>query len=172
MCYIYEYLKHHFQNNIRNGNFYDLGSGTGKGVIAMSLLHPFRKCIGIEFLENLTLLSKQNKEKYDKEIDKYISSKPELFPEFKKKNEIEFINSDFLKQSWTDTSVMFANSTCFNVDLMKNIATKANKECQSGTIIVTLTKKLNNLNTNWEIHEGFRRLMTWGIATIYVHRKK
>ena len=138
----------------------------------MSLLHPFRKCIGIEFLENLTLLSKQNKEKYDKEIDKYISSKPELFPEFKKKNEIEFINSDFLKQSWTDTSVMFANSTCFNVDLMKNIATKANKECQSGTIIVTLTKKLNNLNTNWEIHEGFRRLMTWGIATIYVHRKK
>ena len=166
MCYIYEYLKHHFQNNIRNGNFYDLGSGTGKGVI------PFRKCIGIEFLENLTLLSKQNKEKYDKEIDKYITSKPELFPEFKKKNEIEFINSDFLKQSWTDTSVMFANSTCFNVDLMKNIATKANKECQSGTIIVTLTKKLNNLNTNWEIHEGFRRLMTWGIATIYVHRKK
>ena len=48
----------------------------------MSLLHPFRKCIGIEFLENLTLLSKQNKEKYDKEIDKYITSKPELFPEF------------------------------------------------------------------------------------------
>jgi hypothetical protein len=67
---------------------------------------------------------------------------------------------------------MFANSTCFNVDLMKSIAIKANKECQSGTIIVTLTKKLNQLNNNWEIHEGFRRLMTWGIATIYVHRKK
>ena len=56
--------------------------------------------------------------------------------------------------------------------MMDNIANKANKECKSNTIIITFTKKLSKLNKDWEIRNGFRRLMTWGIATIYVHRRK
>jgi tRNA G46 methylase TrmB len=31
--------------------FYDLGSGTGKAVLAASLVHPFDQAIGIELLE-------------------------------------------------------------------------------------------------------------------------
>ena len=56
--------------------------------------------------------------------------------------------------------------------MINKIAEKANKECKSGTIIITFTKKLSKLNSNWEMKNGFRRLMTWGIATIYVHRRK
>ena len=47
MSYIIEYLKHSF--DLQPGNFYDLGSGSGKGVLAASLIYPFDKCIGIEF---------------------------------------------------------------------------------------------------------------------------
>ena len=57
MAYIFEYIKHEFGESIREGNFYDLGSGTGKPVLAMSIIYPFKKLIGIEYLENLINLS-------------------------------------------------------------------------------------------------------------------
>ena len=53
---------------------------------------------------------------------------------------------------------------------MQALSNKA-EELSEGTIFVTFTKKLPNLSDNWEYLEGFRRLMSWGIATIYIHRK-
>ena len=47
MAYIYEYINYYFKNSINEGIFYDLGSGTGKPVIAMSLMHKFKKLIGM-----------------------------------------------------------------------------------------------------------------------------
>ncbi len=41
----------------RGGIFYDLGSGTGKAVIAASVLHNFDVCYGIEILEGLYSVS-------------------------------------------------------------------------------------------------------------------
>jgi hypothetical protein len=41
----------------RGGTFYDLGSGTGKGVIGAAILHNFDVCYGIECLEGLYTLS-------------------------------------------------------------------------------------------------------------------
>ena len=56
MAYIFEYLrnwlgKDFFDRKFKEENggvFYDLGSGTGKAVIAMALFCPFKKLIGIE----------------------------------------------------------------------------------------------------------------------------
>ena len=53
---------------------------------------------------------------------------------------------------------------------MKALSNKA-ETLKKGTFFVTFTKKLPDLSENWEIKEGFRRLMSWGIATIYVHHK-
>ena len=53
---------------------------------------------------------------------------------------------------------------------MEAIAIKA-EELKPGTFFVTFTKKLPGLSTNWELRTGFRRLMSWGIATIYIHKK-
>ncbi len=41
----------------RGGIFYDLGSGTGKPVVAAAILHNFDVCYGIEFLEGLYSIS-------------------------------------------------------------------------------------------------------------------
>ena len=172
MAYIYEFIKYHYNNSIiDDGIFFDLGSGTGKAVIAMSLMHKFKKLQGIEFLENLIQLSQESKKNYDKTINDIFAKNKGLF-NFAKPNIIEFIQGDFLKQNWENATIIFANSTCFSLDLINNIAKKANKECKTGTIIITFTKKLNNLNNDWELRDGFRRLMTWGIATIYIHRRK
>ena len=170
MAYIYEYIKNTYKT-INDGIFYDLGSGTGKPVIAMSLMHKFKKLTGIEYLQNLVKLSQQIKDTYNKTINEKIEKNGKLFS-FEKPNIVEFVQGDFFKQSWENASIIFANSTCFSLDMINNIAEKANKECKSGTIIITFTKKLNKLNSNWELKNGFRRLMTWGIATIYVHRRK
>jgi len=37
----------------QGGTFVDLGSGSGKGVLAAALMHNFDRCIGIEILEGL-----------------------------------------------------------------------------------------------------------------------
>ena len=171
MAYIFEYVNHEFEGSIRDGNFYDLGSGTGKPVIAMSLIYHFKSLIGIEYLENLFRLSLEIKNTYDRTIRDKFENNQQLF-NFETPNQIEFLQGDFLKHNWEDTSIIFANSTCFSLGMMQNIASKANKECKSGTIIITFTKRLTNLSTDWELRDGFRRIMTWGIATIYVHRRK
>jgi hypothetical protein len=41
----------------RGGIFYDLGSGTGKGVIGAAVLYNFDACYGIEILEGLYAVS-------------------------------------------------------------------------------------------------------------------
>jgi hypothetical protein len=53
---------------------------------------------------------------------------------------------------------------------MKMLAKKA-EEMKKGSFFVTFTKRLPGLSENWEVKDGFRRLMSWGIATIYIHRK-
>ena len=171
MSYIYEYIKRLYPDLINEGVFYDLGSGTGKPVIAMSLMQSFKKLIGIEFLENLHKYSLKIKDDYYKTINAKFEANKTLLNIYKP-NDIDYINGDFLKQNWEDATIMFANSTCFSAELIDKIAAKANQECKSGTIIITFTKKLSKLNTDWEIKDGFRRLMTWGIATIYIHRRK
>ena len=82
----------------------------------------------------------------------------------------EVFNGNFLLYDWSDASFLFANSTCFSAELMQSLSQKA-EDLKKGTIFVTFTKKLPNLSENWETGDGFRRLMSWGIATIYVHRK-
>ena len=171
MAYIFEYIIHEFSGSIREGNFYDLGSGTGKPVLAMSLIYRLKRLIGIEFLENLYKLSLGIKQNYDKTIGNKFENYRQLF-NFDTPNQIEFLQGDFLKHNWEDTSIIFINSTCYSINLMNNIANKANKECKSGTIIITFTKRLTALSVDWELRDGFRRLMSWGIATIYIHRRK
>ena len=96
----------------------------------------------------------------------------ELFSGIDKPIPVMFKNEDFLKETWTEPSIILANSTCFSADLMNDLGKKANKECPSGTIIITFTKRIPGLSSDWELRDGFKRLMSWGIATVYIHRKK
>ena len=79
MAYIFEYINHEFEGSIRDGNFYDLGSGTGKPVIAMSLIFHFKRLIGIEYLENLFRLSLEIKKTYDRTIRDKFENNQQLF---------------------------------------------------------------------------------------------
>ena len=152
--------------------FLDLGSGIGRGIVAASLIHPFKKCLGIEYLEKLHLIGIEIKSKFEKKAEEVFSN--EFFVDKKDYGipQLELCNDDFLKHSWTQASVVLANSTCFSVDLMAQLSKKADEELQPGAFFITFTKRLSNLGDNWDVRDGFRRLMSWGIATIYIHRKR
>ena len=85
---------------------------------------------------------------------------------------IEFNCGNFLKMDLTEASFIFCNSTCFTNELLLQISQKVTKEAPNGCIVVTFTKKLPFLNkSEWDIKRGFKRLMSWGVATVFVHKR-
>ena len=85
------------------------------------------------------------KQYYDNKIKTIFEENNNLFNELKEPNEIKFINGDFLKVNWKDASILLMNSTCFTQDLVDKISKKAERECKSGAIIISFTKKLWDL---------------------------
>lgn len=110
------------------------------------------------------------KEKFDENIKIFREENPDLVPQFTDENTIELICGDFLTYDWREASFIFANSTCFSPELMQSLSKKA-EELPVGAVVITFTKRLPQLPDNWDVNSGFRRLMSWGIATVYVHRK-
>lgn len=165
-------MKETFGDKILDGNFIDLGSGIGRGVIAAAFLRPFHKCIGIEYLEKLHLIALEIKLNYDSKFEEVSKLYQEYFPSYVSLPEVEIINGDFLNKSWENASILLANSTCFSPELMLSLSLKAELELKVGAIFITFTKRLPNLPADrWELKDGFRRMMSWGIATVYIHRK-
>jgi hypothetical protein len=121
-------------------------------------------------LENLHLLALEVLGIYNQRIIDIMKNYERILPKFETTPELEILNGDFLKHDWSCASLVFANSTCFSPELMKSLSSKAD-ELKKGTFFVTFTKKLPDLSDKWETCDGFRRLMSWGIATVYIHRK-
>lgn len=134
------------------------------------MIYPFNSYVGIEYLENLHNIAVNIKEKFDENLKILRIEHEDLVPKFTNEQNIELICGDFLTYDWKEASFIFANSTCFSPDLMLSLSKKA-EELPIGAVFVTFTKRLPCLSDNWEINSGFRRLMSWGIATVYVHRK-
>ena len=159
ISYILLYLSYKY--GIKEGYFFDLGSGTGRAVIGAALTYPFSKYIGIELLETLYKASIEIKQLFEKDYNN------------DKKPDIEFINGDFLKQDLSKSSVIFINSTTFSDKLLGDLADKFNNECDQGCLVVNTTMELSKLDKNkWEFLPYFRRYMSWGIATVNVYKRK
>lgn len=134
------------------------------------MIHPFKSYLGIEFLENLHNIGLTIKDKFDESVKFFRQQNPNIIPEFTDENLITLKCSDFLTHDWREAAFIFANSTCFSPELMQSLSKKA-EELPVGSVFVTFTKRLPMLADNWDVSSGFRRLMSWGIATVYVHRK-
>ena len=134
--------------------FYDLGSGTGKAVFAARLTQDFGRCIGIEILQGLHQQARVI-------VDRYNSSFRQLLC-LSQNQYASVYHGSFLEYDWTDGDVIFANSTCFDDNLMEAMSRKA-EGCQPGTFFVTFTKGLTS--KVYELLERKRYKMSWGPAT-------
>ncbi len=140
--------------------FYDLGSGNGKAVILASLLAPFSKLVGIEILKELVGASNKILLRYKKIVKK-------AFPE-KAEQEIKFINRDFLKEDISEADVVFAHSTCFSDELMKELTRKL-EGLRKGARVVTVTKELKSSFFKPIKFETLR--LSWGEGTVRFYEK-
>jgi hypothetical protein len=147
--------------------FYDLGSGTGKAVLAARLLHDFESCNGIEIINNLHEVAVKLKHKFE-QGDELVQH-----TQFVKADnpvpQIHFECGDFLEtDSWFDGDVVFINSTCFDEDLMESLSKKC-ESLKSNSYVITFTKPLDS--KKFEILEKSRYAMSWGTATVYIHKR-
>lgn len=160
---VFESIKSRYGGIPSGGIFYDLGSGTGKGVVAAALLHSFAVCRGIEILEGLYSISRSLREKYDSAFPQAAAASPELWPSVPV---LEFFKDDLFAADWTDASFVFANSTCFDLDMMRRIG---EVPVRPGTLGVSFTK--NFPSASWVTLENIKKNMSWGEATVYIQRK-
>lgn len=108
-------IKYNHGYLMEGAKFYDLGSGTGKAVIAAACLHSFSTCVGVELLEGLHRVALTHKATWD-------AGETEGRPA------VEFLQGsilDWAAGDWSDGDVLFANSHCFSEDMMQDISAKA-----------------------------------------------
>lgn len=144
----------------KNYTFFDCGSGLGKALILASLLTPCNKVVGREKLP--TLVEESNVILTN--FTNYLKSDTPnvLIPEFDVKQD------SFLNYNFQDVNLVFANSTCFDDDLMNSLIEKLSVLVE-GSYVITVTRQIDHSNFEC-IHKSFYK-MNWGSPTVYVYKK-
>ena len=99
------------------GVFYDLGSGTGKAVFAARLTQDFALCVGVEVLSQLHSRASMILDRFNASFKRYLC--------FGASKEVVVVSGSLTELDWSDGSLVFANSTCFDDDLMLAMSRKA-----------------------------------------------
>jgi len=151
-------------NVLNNDNltFVDIGCGTGKPVFAAALLHPFKKVIGVEILEDLYKNCVSNLQFWSKYI------KPELGEERSNNLQFSFLHNDATLIDWSDADVVFMNSTCFTSGLMIDLSGKC-KALKEGAIIISITRQV--VGPAVKLIEERKMMESWGEATVYIQKR-
>jgi precorrin-6B methylase 2 len=144
--------------------FCDLGSGTGRILVGMSLLCPhLSKLIGVELVETLSDTAKELRKKFSK-INGVAA------------NRIKIINDNFFNvnfsPSFMDIDVIFMHYPMHNAEeLYLKLEEKMRTELKSGAIIVAAIRQLEDLDSFPEIAPQHRVHCPYGNATMYYHKK-
>lgn len=141
------------------GIFYDLGSGTGRGVIGAALIGSFDRVCGVEMISELHEAALGVKEEFVERVAPGIGYDCENGPE------IKFVEGNLLRADWSDADVVFINSTCFSKGLMEKISQQADR-LRPGACIITLTQPLTS--SYFEILKSIKYDYSWGTATTHI----
>jgi len=146
------------------GVFYDVGSGSGRGVFAALLLHDFEKLRGVEILEGLYKASVERVNVWKQKVLPALTSEAKQKGRTQPNQDVGFVNMDFRLFDWSDADVVFANSTCFDESLMTDMSALS-ELMKEGSYFISLTKKLKS--DHWEVIEAKQYRMSWGHATVH-----
>lgn len=136
--------------------FYDLGSGTGKAVIACAMAFDVAKSCGIELLTPLHKAALLQKERLAK------------LPNYKAKiDRIVLKHGDLRKADIQDADLIFINSTTFG-NIWPTVCEHV-EQVKPGTIVITLTRSLISEQFELLLQDSLK--MSWGKVTLFVHKK-
>ena len=96
-----------------------ISGGSGRALVIARLLHDFDVCKGIEVLENLNGAAQIICKRFE------VLASDVLDARTSKKIQVQC--NSMLDVDWSDGDVVFANSTCFEDDLMGSMARQAEK---------------------------------------------
>ena len=171
------------------GIFYDIGSGSGRAVMAARLAFDFDRCIGLEILPSLHKMARKIQERFQERLSQpqpqpqQQPNLPQISSETSKEEEespplklthtqLEFYCEDMLTFDfqWSETSVVFLHSTCFGLDLLFKIFEKA-KALRSGALLITF-RHCGIDSTCFELLLQDIRQASWGYADVFVYRRR
>ncbi|HRD69921.1 MAG TPA: hypothetical protein PK657_07235 [Legionella sp.] len=141
-----------------NSVFYDLGSGTGKAIIAAAMVYPMKKTCGIELFAELHIRACQQKK---------ILTTYERYQ--KVAATVEFIQGDYFLIDMNDATVIFINSTALFGEEFENLSNKLNL-LPHLQVIITTSKPL--LASNFSPFITTKVQMSWGVVTAYIQLRK
>lgn len=149
--------------------FYDIGSGSGRGVFTGALVHDFKKVCGVEIVPGLHEAGVAQLELYNNTIKPGLEEEAKSAGVSLTPQEITLLCEDFRNFDWSDADVCWANSTCFGQQLMKHLSAYSER-MKEGSFFITLTQKMTS--PHWEmVTPGELYPMSWGSATIYIWKK-
>jgi hypothetical protein len=120
-----------------DGVFFDLGSGTGRVVMASYLLFNFRKSIGVELLEGLHEKALEVEEEFNKNI------RPQIADHLAGR-ELQFIRDDIFKTDLREADFIFMNHPFKDGEIFTKLEEKFLSELKPGTKIATIIRSLKN----------------------------
>ena len=137
--------------------FYDLGSGTGKAVIACAMVFHVRKCVGVELFQSLHEVASDQQHQ--------LSYLPDYCS---KAQTIQFINANFLKADVHDATLIFINATAFFGETWIKLSQRIEKTTQCTTVIST-SKALKS--SAFAITQVVTVQMSWGLVKAYIQTR-
>ncbi|WP_157737801.1 methyltransferase [Legionella waltersii] len=137
--------------------FYDLGSGTGKAVIACAMVFPIKRAVGIELFPLLHEASWDRTAKLEV-IDGYQCIQ----------DKISFIQGNFLDINISDATLVFINASTLIGNSWNSLIKRLESTSSINTVITT-TKPLKSgvfTMVNATCVE-----MSWGVVNAYIHHR-
>lgn len=141
-----------------NTVFYDLGSGTGKAVLACNMVYPVSKCVGVELFPLLHATACAQAQKLAQ------------IPEYAQRAQhIEFIQGDFLEIDLSDATLIFINSTTLIGETWNLLCLRLKNLPKLKTVITTSKPLINN---GFSLIASTKIEVSWGIIFAYIQTKK
>lgn len=166
-----------FLDEKSNVVFTDLGSGTGRLVLAAAALHPkWKLCRGVEVLEAIHALASEN-------VPSHLEDGDEIAA-------IEMICGSFTSPYtyFGDSNLIFCFSSCLGSEILTGLAENIARTCRPGTIVVTTDLPLPLEGECLQLENGDEQVpsgpyrfsvleildgycwLTGGTSTAYLHR--
>lgn len=141
-----------------NTVFYDLGSGTGKAVIACAMVYPIHKSVGVELLPELQQSACEHIQKLAT-IEEYAETS----------KKIAFILGDFLTVDLSEATLVFINSSALFGSTWEALSNRLNSLPKLMTVITT-SKTL--LSSHFKLITRTKIQMSWGVIFAFIHTRE
>lgn len=117
--------------------FFDLGSGTGRVVLAFYLLFNFKKCVGVELLSGLHNKACEINSEFNKNASPQLAG-------YINNRELQFLRGDIFATDLREADLIFMNHPFKEGEGFNKLEEKFLAELKPGSKIITTIRALKN----------------------------